>query len=612
MRKILFKMLKVLAITTLSIIPIFVASQKSSATSVDIPVTIVSYPKIDIPVKILPNPQINIPVNIVSNSVATGSTNNATGTVAPLTYLTPLFWDADMANSTSTKSDRRVWAHACSIYDKDDTAPVPHDHMELIVGGPDADQRPKEGASIFFMQNATDHTKTGPINYGDTIKIVAPFGGKCGDHPDAKKTGLLQPFRYVWVHVFDGMYNQPYCDLVVTRPEHPQTQDNEAIFVLESATPGKTGPVLSSDIINIKNLQNGAYLWANQNSRWGKQYWEILATVNGEYEAQAVKPAGINKAAGLEKFRFLLATPEIALDDQAKKDLAAIISEISSFAGPQSAANTPVAQAPTPTVITPAIATSATPAQSNNTPVALTAEQSAQIQAKKIELLAQEPDDNDYPIGFVKISGSAKHIAWGLRDNKIEKIINNKGKKVKEFTFDDFGLALLEDQSLAQYVQGVSLNTPWVKVDFEDEKGTEIKVSRAAVGIDGTTYVVSADGTSIYAVDWQGDKSLQMPHPARGFEQAFTVDEHREKHSKRKGKHHNKNKQKNNGKEQKHNEASGRGRGGLKHSKKVDKKKHKHIKNNQSKQKASSDQVTDDKNESAVTPVDSVVKTATN
>lgn len=149
-----------------------------------------------------------------------------------------------------------------------------------------------------------------------------------------------------------------------------------------------------------------------------------------------------------------------------------------------------------------------------------------------------------FPIGFIKIPGKAKSIAFGLQDNEGEKIIDNKGNKEKILSFDDFGVILLSDDSLAKFKLGADVANPWERVDLKDDKGVAIKAGDCGVGLDGTTFVISRDGKSLYGINWPGDTAAAMPDPSLGFKLAAAKEKKREEKAirKRKGKKNKKHK----------------------------------------------------------------------
>ena len=508
-----------------------------------------------------------------------------------ISYWTPLFWDTETDRCTNNAGDHRVWAHGGSRHDGGGNNP-PHDHMELILGpGDKADERFRRGPSFFVIHNADDKNKIGAINFGDKIKIMAVYGGA----GEADKAGLLIPFRYLWVNQW-SRWAAPYREIVITRPEHGQTQDNGAVFILEPIIDGQTGEISTMDLVRIKNLGTDAYLWTHGENRWGGNYWEILAD-KGNEDSGGRGVYGIERRVSHEKFRFSLAQNQTVSDDVARADLAQVNAEIKQILGAEASNQQVIALTAEKAQLEQQKAElkrhfEATKAEEERlkSDTKLLADTNSVLEADKKSLgdqLAQEKaqarqmlqDAKDaleeakkqaqedakkkvdaiaaaaqaeldkvtlqaaelahtlsFPVGFVKIPGKAKSIAFGLQDNEGEKIIDNKGTKQKFISFDDFGVIVLADGSLAQFKLGADIANPWQRVDLKDDKGVAIKVANSGVGLDGTTFVISQDGKSLYGINWPGDVPAAMPNPSLRFKLAHAKKEQRDKKATRKQK----------------------------------------------------------------------------
>ena len=83
---------------------------------------------------------------------------------------------------------------------------------------------------------------------------------------------------------------------------------------------------------------------------------------------------------------------------------------------------------------------------------------------------------------------------------------------------------------------GSDPSNPGQRVDLKDDKGVVIKVANSGVGLDGTTFVISQDGKSLYGINWPGDVPAAMPDPTLRFKLAHAKKEQRDKKATRKHK----------------------------------------------------------------------------
>lgn len=545
-----------------------------------------------------------------------------------LSYWTPLFWDSETQGIAKKSCPRRIWAHGGSRHDGGNNLP-PHDHMELLAG-PWGDYRARQGAALFLIHNADDKFKTGNINFGDRIKILATHGGA----GEQDKAGLLLPFRYLWLHnnpTGPSRWGAPYREIIASRPEHSNTQDDGAIFVLKPVVAGQTGPISTDDLVIIQNVLTGASIWTHPDSRFGGWFYELLGTKDRE-DAWGQANVGWYRDSHLNKFRFSLANDQSTDESETRSAISAVNKEVSDILGAEAAKQKAIADAAKIAQLEKDKAAAAAKAKADAAERArlvaddakkledLKKAQEAQLaeaakkgadalaaaqkaadeaMAKMKDDLAKEKDQAakalqeakdaaekakrdieehakqvvseaeakakaevekanahaaelqhmlDLPTGFKKIDGKAAHIAFGLQDREIERAVDNKGKKEKMVAFEDFGLAVLDDGSVAQYVPAGPNH--WQHVALVDEKGTEIKASGACVGVDGTSFVISQDGKSLYGINWPGDTPAAMPQEKAGFAVAHKKATDRKgahsphaahkKHAA--GKHHRKNK----------------------------------------------------------------------
>ncbi len=499
-----------------------------------------------------------------------------------LSYWTPLFWDAEADRCDEKHAERRVWTHGGSRHDGGNNPP-PHDHLELILG-PWGDQRTQQGPSFFAMHNADDKFKTGPIQFGDRIKIMSVFGG--GGEEDKK--GLLLPFRYLWM-LEQSRFGAPHREIVITRPEHGQTQDDGAIFVLEPVIAGQSGAISSMDLVRIRNVKTGAYIWTHGTNRWGPQYWEILAD-KGDEDKWGRNQYGTERRIFWGEYRFSSVLPTTVSNDGARRDLEFVNREIEKIIGEVKAKETQArlaevakkneelakllekqrldaeeAEKKRIEALTALAAkadgekAAAIKAEQEKASQALEAANKALVEAKKqaeedakkkvseAEAKAKADADKaaliaaelmhklDLPIGFITMPGKPKSIAIGLQDREVEVAVDNRGTKRKVVSFDDFAVVVLDDGTLGQLLPSADPSNPWQRVNLVDAKGVAIKAAGAAVGCDGTTYVISQDGKSLYGITWPGDTPAVQPNPSKGFEAADKKGEHREKNAKRRG-----------------------------------------------------------------------------
>lgn len=568
-------------------------------------------------------------------------------------YWTPLVWDSERYGIAPKMAHVRFWAHGGSRHDGGNNPP-PHDHLE-ILGGPWNDHRARQGSSIFLIQNADNKFKTGPISFGDRVKIIAVWGGQGEDD----KRGLLLPFRYLWTNQW-SRWGQPHREIVISRPEHPNTQNDQAVFVLEPIVAGQTGEISVNDIVRVKSLSSDAYMWVHDNSRWGGHHKEILLD-KGEEDSWGRRHHGWYRYRIMEKFRFSLATQDTLTDGDGRSALAQINKQVEEMLGAEAAKQKAVADAAKVIQLEQekkiaadkaiadenekkrlkedaakqledlkkaqeiqlaeatkkgADALAAAQKIADDTMAKMKeqinkdnilaremmqkAKDEADAMRKETEELAQQKIDEaaarakieearimaiademkrqlDLPAGFIKMPGrDVLSVAFGLQDRVTTKTIDNKGTKEKETSYDDYGLIILKDGSVAQYRFSADPANPWQQLPLADDKGVAVKVSAAGVGLDGTTFVVSQDGKNLYGLSFAGDTPATMPNPTKGFVAANKKADHRNKNAKRRVKRkkraHSKSgkghvKKLNNKSKAKNNRLNKKDKGGIKSSK---------------------------------------------
>ena len=170
---------------------------------------------------------------------------------------------------------RRLWTHGSSRHG--DGNNEPHNHVEILSGSMN-DARSRTAPSFFMLQNASNSVQTGPVKYGDKIKIVSLFAGV--GHPT--KSGMLSPFKYWWMNPH-SRFGDDFSEIVISHPDHPSVNNEDAQFIIEPTYQGVEGDVYQNDIIQIRNVaRNKRVLWVHWDSRWGNRYYELLANNNDD------------------------------------------------------------------------------------------------------------------------------------------------------------------------------------------------------------------------------------------------------------------------------------------------------------------------------------------
>ncbi|MFH0898271.1 MAG: hypothetical protein V1855_01715 [bacterium] len=221
---------------------------------------------------------------------------------APIEYNT-------LISLKSLKFDKRaIWTHAWSRDLENNTGEVgnnssgrsksraqkkvdfPESHHELLLGtSSTADKRDRDGNQFFIIQSANYPDMCGPVHYNDKVKILSVFSGP--GIPDEE--GLQQEPRVWWVH-YPARLFPDYCEIGVSFPSTKYLNDNEqysCFSFIDSAAADNAGPVESGDTIKIKSLSgheksDGCFLWAFEESRWGKGFQDILIKKGDDREKE--------------------------------------------------------------------------------------------------------------------------------------------------------------------------------------------------------------------------------------------------------------------------------------------------------------------------------------
>jgi hypothetical protein len=425
-----------------------------------------------------------------------------------------------------------------------------------------------------LFQKVGDEKNIGSVQYGDKVRIVAVQAA-----PGVEgKTGQLMPFRYIWLHDINSTSSSAATDydILVSRPGYDK-QDRD-IFVFEPVVPGMTGVVSSMELVRIKSVKHGAYLWTNFTNRMdkdSKSYWELRGARVEAATPQDSNVYGAPKVTLFEKFHF---TPVVAANlttDQAKQDLKEVQDEIALTLGGDTARQVMAAaeardqkaladkekerqaladqKAAVEAKLAIADKLSAEKvAELQKVQADLAAAQAAREQADKEAaekmasanlkldeaskalaeqqmkakaqedqaqaLAAQLASMQNMPLGFARVMTDVQAMGLGLIDHQGEQVINNSGEKAQVTEFDDLVITVKKDGTVMRDGTGIQLLDK--EVTLHDEADTLVKPADVAVGVDGTTYVISADGKRLYSVNWKDNEAARMPQPELGFQVA--------------------------------------------------------------------------------------------
>lgn len=196
----------------------------------------------------------------------------------------------------SIKFDRKtVWTHAWSrnlennagevgnhtagrSKSRDGKVAAPENHHELLIGVQDPkDIRDKDGNQFYIIQSVNYPERAGNLYYNEPVKIYSVFSGA----GIKKEAGLQKKPRLWWVHHPARLFPD-YCEIVVSLPETKHLKMKKEIAHFEFVSPtNKTGAIQEGDAVKIKSLSGesksqGAFLFVNEESRWGKGFMDVL------------------------------------------------------------------------------------------------------------------------------------------------------------------------------------------------------------------------------------------------------------------------------------------------------------------------------------------------
>lgn len=210
-----------------------------------------------------------------------------------LMYNTLVFIDPGITGWDSYGTNRRLWTHAGSafvdinymnslssrmggIVDKNVANKITSlKHSYEILAGPWSEQRVQGSASWFLLKNVDDESNTGPVKYGDRIKIFSVFAAP-GDPTIA---GVLDPIKPWTMHAHQAF---PTFDTIMVRDLTDQdVASKNGIFRLEPTLVGlKFGDEIAEiDLVQIRSMQEtNRVLWLyNCGSRYGGGYLDLLS-----------------------------------------------------------------------------------------------------------------------------------------------------------------------------------------------------------------------------------------------------------------------------------------------------------------------------------------------
>lgn len=194
-----------------------------------------------------------------------------------LNYNTIICIDPADTGDNRSLDTRRLWTHGSSRHG--DNKQEPNNHVEILIG-PHEDARSRTAPSFFMVQNFDNPLQTGPIKYGDKIRILSLYAG----YGNPAKSGILNPFK-VWWLAADSRWGKTHYEIIISHPDLTpiKNKHSDTQFVFEPTFPGVSGDVYQNDIIQIRNMAyNKRVLWVHQDSRWGNRYYELLANNNDD------------------------------------------------------------------------------------------------------------------------------------------------------------------------------------------------------------------------------------------------------------------------------------------------------------------------------------------
>lgn len=165
-----------------------------------------------------------------------------------------------------------LWTRASSPYDPEGKNAIPHNHMQLVCGGPH--KQDQEIGNFFSFIVAGDPTSTRVLNYGDSVEILSLYATS----GRSEAAGSLGKNRKWWSHFPHAVFKKDWADIPVSLSTHPQTQDGSQIFKIISPL-GLTGIIHQQDAIKLvsqaQQTANRALI-INPTSSLGKKFAEPI------------------------------------------------------------------------------------------------------------------------------------------------------------------------------------------------------------------------------------------------------------------------------------------------------------------------------------------------
>ncbi len=455
-------------------------------------------------------------------------------------------------------NNRRLWTHDGSRHDEKRTHKEPHRHEELL-GGPWSDGRCKGQSSWFMIQNVDNPSQQGAVQYGQKIKILSL----------ARSNRLLSPFK-TWWSFRPSRWGAAHDEIVVSHPDLGSVKTNQGHFVIEAVMPGVGGNIHQHDVVQIRNLaRNKRVLWLHLDSRFGSGHSEILGNNNddpwavkhwpknhrnniwhrfrfhhvrkdwvpswaqadydkvgeeiaeflglelakrkAEEEAKRRQEAEARRKKAEEEVRKLKQELQRTKDDEKRKlqEAEALRKRLVAEAARRGPAEKAKVQKEMDEYV-------------NNVQNQIDKDQSDALKAlqesmkkmqednaKKVLALQQQLLDvqerMSMPIGFVKVQGAASQVALGRK-----KVLIGEKRVATPFAWGiDTAGKLMQWNPQAQF------QNPWYVHEAVDEDDSPIdKFKSVAIGNDGATYAVAADG-QVYRYNWPGEDQTPEPRKVR-------------------------------------------------------------------------------------------------
>lgn len=450
------------------------------------------------------------------------------------------------------RNDRRLWTHAAFDQrlhnsSQDRVYGARHKWVELLSRW----EGRSHNCSWFYVQNAKDPNKTGPVKYGEEIKIFSTFGGPGHKHLG----GILNPARQ-WFEWPAGSWGwgKHHPTIAIAEPGTPRVNTNRGIFMFEPTLRGlKNGESIhQNDLLQIKNKHQGNIFWLWFGSRYSG-WWTLLGNKNNDN--WALKNGHYKNHRNNLFHRFRLPHVNIHwVPGWARGDFDKVLNVLNTKLGAAAAKakaefeKAKRAQAESAKKQAEEREKAAKKALEDAKKAAAAADEKAKAELKKqaeaaakaleelkkkaeeekkqaeaaakakIDKVAAESERKlqeaialqkelerraDLPMAFKEITGDLETFAAGLKDV-------GKGKKKKRM-LRSWGIT--DDNELVELADD---QTSWILHTPKDDNGNVIeKPASVSIGsLDGTTYMVTKDG-KVYRYNWPGEAKSKAPGNAK-------------------------------------------------------------------------------------------------